>query len=241
MPPNYVNGIATANGAKGFAITNYNSILGTQIDDLGPETAYRLKSASLASSNNGPMEFRGKDFNHGFRFADFTDGTAFAPVFCETRERRFASWYDGTMNWVVAARHSNPPEGTIAIRGANKTTDAIVNGQSLTGRWCIGTDGTSATGGVALNYGPTRDHPTLVCLPTAALADPDIGWITPGRVWGASSEHGDGMVNHGFADGHVARINDGIEPNVYLWLVSRNGGEPLGCVGEDEEESPEKR
>jgi prepilin-type processing-associated H-X9-DG protein len=93
--------------------------------------------------------------------------------------------------------------------------------------WVVGTDGRSATGGSALNYGPTSQNPTAVYLPTAALADPDISGIAPGRLWGPSSEHRGGIVNHAFADGHVDSISDKIDPNVYLWMVTRNGGENL--------------
>src|SRR5262245_47243164 len=34
VPPNYIGGITTTNGAQGIAITNYNAILGTHIDDI---------------------------------------------------------------------------------------------------------------------------------------------------------------------------------------------------------------
>ena len=211
-----------------IAITNYNAILGTHIDDVGPAVApYPVKSASLPNSNNGGMKFRGTTFGQGFKFAAFTDGTSKVPLVAETRERRFTSWYDGTMNWVVAARHSNPPDGTKAITAANNTTTGMLNNMSVDGRWTVGTDGTSATGGAALNYGPTVEHPTAVYLPSDALADPDISNISPGRLWGPSSEHAGGIVNHVFGDSHVEGISDGIDPNVYLWIVTRNGGEPI--------------
>jgi len=230
IPPNYLTAIATANGAAGIAITNYNAFLGTHIDDVGPAVPpYPLRSASLPNSNNGGMKFRGAAYDQGFRLADFTDGLRNVPLLAETRERRFSSWYDGTMNWVVAARHSSPAAGATAITGANNTTTSVVYGQPLQGRWSIGTDGTSATGGVALNYGPSAENPTAVYLPTGALSDPDISSIPPGRLWGPSSQHSGGLVNHLFGDAHVEGIADGIDANVYLWIITRNSGEPTGC------------
>jgi len=230
VPPNYVGGIATAGGAKGIAITNYNAILGTHIDDIGPAVApYPLKSASLPNSNNGGMLFRPKDgapFDIGLKLADIPDGLSRTPLVAETRERRFSSWYDGTMNWVVAARHSNPRTGATPISAVSEEPPRI-GAPPIRSRWQIGTDGTSATGGTALNYGPAAQNPTAVYLPTGSLSDPDISGIPPGRLWGPSSEHQGGLVNHVFADAHVESISDGIDPNVYLWIITRNGSEPL--------------
>lgn len=222
IPPNYVGGIATAVGAKGLAITNYNAILGTHIDIVADKD-FAARSASLKNSNNGVMSFRGRAFDRGRSLAACLDGTSKTALIAETRERRFSSWYDGTMNWLVAARHSNPTAGTKAIVAANSSSTGKFNGWDLDGRWVVGIDGTTASGGAALNYGPTKANPTAIYLPTGALADPDISGIAPGRLWGPSSEHRGGIVYHGCADGHVAAISDTVDPNVYLWFVTRDG------------------
>ncbi len=221
VPPNYVDSVATANGAKGIAITNYNAIAGTHIDP-------GIKSVSMP--NNGGMLFRGPAFDMGRKLAAMTDGTSKVPVVAETREQRFSSWYDGTMNWVVAARHSNPAAGTVALDQPVSTTinaGRIGDLNVPSGRLIVGTDGTTSTGGAALSYGPTAATPTAVYLPTGAINDPDISGAPPGRLWGPSSEHRGGIVNHAFADGHVDGIADTIDPNIYLWIVTRNGGEPI--------------
>ena len=101
---NYDAPFAFAAGAAGLAITNYQAVLGTHIDDIGPAVApYPLKSASLPNSNNGAMLFRGVGFDIGRKLAAITDGTSKTPLVAETRERRLSSWYDGTFNWLVAA------------------------------------------------------------------------------------------------------------------------------------------
>ena len=215
MPPNYINGIATANGAKGIAMTNYNAMLGTHIDNHGPLVGLLpLRSASLPNSNNGAMMFRGMSFDLGRKLAAISDGISKTIMVAETRERRFASWYDGTMNWVVAARHSNPAAGTTAITAASIDSADGPVGRPRSNRWLVGTDTTP--GGAALNYGPKAATPTAVYLPTAALADPDITAAPPGRLWGPSSQHKGGIVNHVFADAHVEGIADNIDANVYL-------------------------
>jgi hypothetical protein len=247
LPPNYANYDWRQNPQVwrvGIAVTNYNAILGTHIDEAGmpatapapgrPAVQYPPKSASLPNSNNGGMRFRpnpGGPFDIGNKLAALTDGTSRVPLVAETCERRFSSWYDGTMNWVVAARHSDPKDGTTPITPATMGgLKPTVGGQITRDRWAIGTDGTPSTGGTALNYGPTAEHPTAVYLPTGSLSDPDISGIAPGRLWGPSSQHAGGIVNHAFADAHVEGISDGIDPNVYLWIVTRNGGEPLPAM-----------
>jgi hypothetical protein len=46
-------------------------------------------------------------------------------------------------------------------------------------------------------------------------------------LWGPSSEHAGGIVFHVFGDCHVEGFTDEYDPNVYLWVVTRNGGEPI--------------
>jgi type II secretory pathway pseudopilin PulG len=227
IPPNYAGGLATAKAAHGLVITNYNAMLGTHIDIVA-DANFPARSASLSNSNNGGMKFRGSAFDQGMKLSELIDGKSKVPLVVETRERRFASWYDGTINWVVAARHSNPLVGTVAITAASKNHRVEIGGMAgPPNRWWIGRDGTHSDGGSALNYGPTVDHPTAVYLPTASLADPDISGIAPGRLWGPSSQHNGGIVNHAFGDAHVESISDQIDPNVYLWIVTRNGGEAI--------------
>jgi len=227
IPPNYAGGLAATQGAHGIVITNYNAMLGTHIDTVA-DANFPARSASLDNSNNGGMKFRGRAFDQGMKLSELIDGQSKVPLVVETRERRFASWYDGTMNWVVAARHSNPSAGTVAITAASKNHRAEIGGMAgPPNRWWIGRDGTHSDGGSALNYGPTADNPTSVYLPTAALSDPDISGVAPGRLWGPSSQHQGGIVNHAFADAHAESIADSIDPNVYLWMVTRNGGEAI--------------
>ena len=229
IPSTYTQAFSTAQGATGLGITNYNAMLGTHID-VSAAPPYPAFSASSPNSNNGGMKFRGTTFDQGFKFAAFTDGTSKTPVAAETREKRLASWYDGTFNWVVAARHGST-SGAQINPPANNTTSATINGQAMNGRWCIGSNGTNANGaGASLNVGPTSTTPQAVYMPSAACADPALNTSVGGkwgRLWGPSSNHSGGIVNHVFGDAHVEGINDGIDPNVYLWIVTRNGGEPL--------------
>ena len=46
-----------------------------------------------------------------------------------------------------------------------------------------------------------------------------------GKLWGPSSAHS-GLVIHAYGDGHVREVNDDIEKNTYLRLITRAGNEP---------------
>jgi hypothetical protein len=43
--------------------------------------------------------------------------------------------------------------------------------------------------------------------------------------YGPSSDH-DGVVNHLFADGSAKKISDQIDAAAYMFLITRNGGDP---------------
>ncbi|HEY2883268.1 MAG TPA: DUF1559 domain-containing protein [Pirellulales bacterium] len=217
IPQNYNGAISSSNGGTGVAITNYNAMLGTHIDPNASGTFPPARSASLTNSNNGGMKFRGTAFDQGFKLAALTDGTSKTPVAAETRERRFASWYDGTANWVCAARMGSTTGGIVSPACSQSTV------APTTGRWVINT-----SGGTGMNFGPSTTTPQAVWLPSAAIADPDFAGANaaPGRLWGPSSNHSGGIVNHVFGDAHVEGLTDGMDANAYLWVVTRNGGEP---------------
>jgi hypothetical protein len=187
------------------------------------------------------MQYKGTNFDQGRKMAALTDGTSKVALVAETKERLMSAWYDGTTNWLMASRHGNDSPSAVStnVTGAQggpaqvATTagQATVNGVPVPiGRLIVGTNGqaNSTTGyGHGLNVGPSTAFAGTRYLPTGAVTNPNLAGATPNyRAWGPSSDHAGGIVNHLFGDGHVDGINDGIEPNVYLWVVSRNGGEP---------------
>jgi prepilin-type N-terminal cleavage/methylation domain-containing protein len=223
-------------------LTNYAAIAGTHFS-AGPVSATQTADRSLftASTNNGGMLYRGNGFDQGRKLAALTDGTSKVPLVAETKERLCSAWYDGTANWIMASRHSNDATGTAALTAAPCTlvaaggTGPTIQGVATPGgRMIVGTNGqASGTSGIghALNVGPTPSFPGTRFLPIGAVTTPVeapvIGGGTPPyRAWGPSSDHSGGIVNHLFGDGHVDGISDGIDPNVYMWVVTRNGGEP---------------
>jgi prepilin-type N-terminal cleavage/methylation domain-containing protein len=228
--------IGTQGSATGVALTNYSAMAGTHIYGTGGTgsasavetagTAPNLAGISPTIANDGAMLFRpsGTTFDQGRKLASISDGTSKTVVLGESREKRLSSWYDGTTNWLVAARHGDSA-GTALSPTVSIATTSAVNGQAVQGHLVVGTpQGTTTSGqGTALNWGPTTTNVNAVYMPkSVCTGDPNLGYP---RLWGPSSNHAGGIVNHVFGDGHVDGLSDSMDPNVYLWLVTRNGGE----------------
>lgn len=215
----------TLNGGQGCTISNYHACAGTHIDGAGAGGNTSVKKIW----DNGALSFVGTSFGKGRGLAGMSDGTSKTAMVAETKEQAMNSWLDGTTCWLVAARHSTAPQGTAAISGpvlSNQLT-GTVNNQSLTGRWA---PPSTTTGGHALNVGPNATYGTAAYMPQASQPSPGAGVANPTitglRSWGPSSYHSGGIVNHVCGDGHVASVNDSVDPYIYIWFYTRNGGEP---------------
>jgi prepilin-type N-terminal cleavage/methylation domain-containing protein len=231
-PVTAYNAVGTIGGGTGVALSNYTAMAGTHTYGSGsnettnPPPAYSLTSGA---GNDGAMQWRGTAFDQGRRLAALSDGTSKIPLLAETREKRLSAWYDGCTNWVLAARHGGTA-GTKFQAVCTATSNATaINGQAVAGHLIVGTGTSGGTitppdAGSSLNWGPTTTNTLATYLPLGACAgDPNI---TVMRLWGPSSNHAGGIVEHVFGDGHVEGMNDSMDPNVYLWVVTRNGGEP---------------
>jgi len=232
-PTNYTGGVNSAFLSTSVApgLTNYMALAGTHFAPATSNTQPSDKLLTTPGTNAGGMQYKGAAFDQGRKLAALTDGTSKVPIAAETKERRQAAWYDGTTNWVMASRHGNDSGAVIASPAILTTTagQATINGVPVpAGRLIIGTNGTTGTapnqtGGHAINVGPSPATPNCRYMPNNTATNPALG---ADRAWGPSSDHSGGIVNHVFGDGHVIGINDGIEPNMYLWVVTRSGGEP---------------
>ena len=129
--------------------------------------------------------------------ATMRDGTAKTVIITESKEQSNSSWYDCSGTWVVGL----VPEQTTASNPNPNASPMVVTASTLT----------------ALNYGPDATSPNQIYgrnMPASGA-----------RRWGPSSDHGGDVVIHGFGDGSVRPINVDINPNMYMWLITPNGGE----------------
>jgi type II secretory pathway pseudopilin PulG len=145
---------------------------------------------------NGGMLLTGP---HGLTHGDFTDGTSKTILVCESKESAYASWYDGTLNWLVGQDPNHAPPGT--------------------------DDKPPWTGAaLALNRGFDPSKPASVPYLRKSLTSNsprnDV-W------WGPSSEDPNGVVRHVFVDCHTIGITDQCDPETYLSLITRADGEPI--------------
>jgi type II secretory pathway pseudopilin PulG len=145
---------------------------------------------------NGGMTLAGKN---GLALSDFTDGTSKTFLLSESKECGYASWYDGTLNWLVGNDPNQPAPGndgkppwTNAAPALNKGHDPKV----------------------------AKSAPYLKKSESANQPQNDV-W------WGPSSDHAKGIVYHVFVDGHVVGITDACDPATYLKLITRAGAEPI--------------
>jgi prepilin-type N-terminal cleavage/methylation domain-containing protein len=160
-----------------------------------------------------------------FSFASIRDGSSNTIMFAETREEEYSAWISGLSMYVVAAQPSSDTNARIFKEAA---------GGSTTGPKVLQWRAASTTGRTALNIGneikrnlnTTNIRDDMYYMKTPAYPH-KRGTGTAGHRWyGPSSGH-TGIVQHGFCDGHGKPINDDVERNVYLHLVTRGGGEVI--------------
>ena len=164
------------------APTNYKASVGTHMLDGSPVE----NGAMLLTAMNGSM------------LASITDGTSKTFLVVETKECGYASWYDGTLNWVV----TNDP-------------NAPKPGKDNLPPW------TGAQ--ISLNRGYNAAEKKPPYLKKENSNNSPAGDVR----WGPSSDHTNGAVMHVFCDCHVEAITDQCDPEVYLSLTTRAGGEAI--------------
>lgn len=159
-------------------------------------------------SGSGLMTFptgSGSNVNKGANLKWATDGTSKTLLLAETNEQAYSAWIDGQATWVIAAWQGDSP-----VPSRSGASDGFLGWSESDTSGCTSLGiGSRVPGGqvylTAERYGAGHD-----------------------RVWGPSSEHTGGTVNHLFADGHVVSIvGSAIEPNTYLRLINYDGGEPI--------------
>jgi prepilin-type N-terminal cleavage/methylation domain-containing protein len=172
------------------------------------------------------------------------DGTSNTIMFAESREEDWTSWVSGFASYVVAADPGGPGNKINKLNPATGTTAAAA-GQPLVLMWKK--DDTS--GQTALNIGQNvrraggntksggatdAGSATSEDIPNKKAYFYQDPWTHSagtgdglGRVFGPSSAHSGDIVLHGFGDAHGKAVNVAIDRDVYLWQVTRSGGEVI--------------
>jgi prepilin-type N-terminal cleavage/methylation domain-containing protein len=205
-------------------ITNYVPLSASHIECMGDPVNFRTDTTK-AEKPNGAMTPEGvklKQINNG-------DGVTNTILLTETKESDYASWYDGTTAFVVAARPKNP--GALVPYDQSVTRQQTQGGATGGSYWTAGQLGQSA-----LMIGPPTDHSddgqmylessTYQTLNTSGIQGP----VSPdasgkkGWKWGPSSDHA-AAVMHVFCDRSVRTLKPDVDKDVYMHLVTIKGGE----------------
>ncbi len=169
------------------APTNYKPMIGTHVRNGVPIL-------------NGGMTIDAK----GLTENDFKDGTSKTILFCETKESGYASWYDGTLNWLVANDPNKPPPGIASFQDSPPWVNASP----------------------ALNQGYNPEVAGSVAyLKKSLTANSPLNDVW----WGPSSEHEGAIIAHVYADGHTLGVTPDVDGQIYLNLTTRSGQEPIDC------------
>jgi prepilin-type N-terminal cleavage/methylation domain-containing protein len=169
--------------------------------------------------------------------ASVRDGTSGTVWFTESRDENWSSWISGYASYVVGADPAGP--GPSKIQKVTQDGKATVNPQGVTTPLMLGWL-TADQGQTALNVGsgvkraggdattnqdtpnPTDPSKQSTFYQKPFMHGPEVA---KARWYGPSSAHSGGVVLHGFADGHGKGINESIDRNTYLRLITRAGQE----------------
>jgi hypothetical protein len=215
------NGVKVASGNyMALAASHYSNGTSNHLESGLPTAAASNKGKDCASGaycGNGGLPFPGivggKVQKTGLGFQSLSDGTSKVALVTESREETVTSWYSGLASFVVGMM---PP----TTAGGNAPTSAPQGSPATAGNTNIYWICNNVAGcDTALNKGDTKSDKTKYYLSTNAY-----GGNPNSRIWGPSSRH-PGTVIHGYADAHTEGLNDAIDKDVYLHLITRNGRE----------------
>ncbi|QDT68207.1 putative major pilin subunit [Planctomycetes bacterium MalM25] len=230
------NAGAAAGNYVALAATHYTpgggsaptSLAGTSPTTGSVGTGNECNSGSYCG--NGILAFPGvtssKVTKKGYAFRSMSDGTSKTAVFTESREQDWAAWYSGLAAYTTGVGINRGPNA-VQDRPVGVNTTNTNNTTSLFNRgWTFQI--ANREGLTAINQGSNKstDQEKL------KYYSGEGNWPHDGRnqanntrKWGPSALH-PGVALHGFGDGHSGAIQQDIDGDLYLALITRNGGEP---------------
>jgi prepilin-type N-terminal cleavage/methylation domain-containing protein len=210
-----------------MASTHYQGSKGMALATSGSRSTSLADCSRTAYCGNGAIPFPGGAgatvTKRGQSFSGLSDGSSKCVMLAESREQLMSSWYSGLASYGVAlwpnpngANAVEPtaaaPAGTTANVSAWRTLAVGPEMHSLN----KGSDRPAGSAGQAID--PSK-------LWYASAAQYPHGSGTPAdRKWGPSSAH-PAVVQCGFGDGRAKGVNENVDTNVFLWMVTRNGRE----------------
>ena len=170
------------------------------------------------------------------KFRDIVDGASNTFLLLETKESRFAAWWEGSTSAICTMLFN--PNTTTVVSGRDSTFFSPAE-QRPHDR----PNPTANTSWVALNRGGGEIDNTVYSGGVYFLRRDDLnnhqrcttaGYDFWGSNWlyGPSSDH-PGGANHLMADGSIQYIADGVDKDAYFYLTTRAANDIAGAFGSE--------
>ena len=160
----------------------------------------------------------------GTKIGQIKDGTSKTIMLVETTEPVYSRWMNGTDATLVGLP-TNAVTGNVTI-DTTKTYGQYDYPSGYLG--LFDDDGKSDATETQLTY-VAFEYDPLAATPVVYDGNPADSLAT--MQIGPDSEH-PGVVNHAFCDGSVQSINSDIDVALYMFLITRNAGDPTGAFSQ---------
>ncbi len=183
------------------ALTNYVALTGSISTVAGDNVEQDGVVVSKCAEQVGSPGVISDCSYKGHTLDQIEDGTSKTFLFCESRERTHASWYDSASSWVIGGVGVKQTTGNQGIVGTSKSPSTPIVARHFLNR-----------GGLKM-------------IPSSAPTTGEYWHTATKRRWGASSEHSGNVVIHIYADVHTKSIHQSMDAYLYLQHITRSGGE----------------
>lgn len=162
--------------------------------------------------------------NKGLKLGAISDGTSHTLHITESNEQNYARWVVGLDSGVYTYYSSNVGEPVKNGSNTFYAPSGYENNMLAADNTTYGTN-TPWTNLDRIYEEGEEDSDPYEWSSLSSSSFTSSGMNTNDDKWGPSSQH-NGIVNHSFVDGSVHGISTEVDPAVYFFATTRDGGDP---------------